>query len=550
MKTIKVFYSWQSDLPGNTNKNFINNCIEDAVNNCNRFVDSAEILADRDTKGRTGSPNISQTIFEKIDECDLFIADVSIINSVSPTEDDATGLDVGPADGKFKIRYTPNPNVLIELGYAVKCIGWERVICFINTDYGEIGKLPFDLEHQRVTPYSLSDGNKKAVKKQLRGIITDTILELSKQARPPKKGKSFHVVGTYDPKNKTITADLTAFDVGGYHWVDEYFRERKDKALMLTREISSYDIPIRIKEESTLKAAESDPQNAARDFRNRMIGLGGSGDNMVDYKIERSVKDAIVELASKYLELDASIFDESFFNIGSMKIQSYAPVSFLTGKGELWKDGSDEEKEKDDKIHELHNILAEMRQLDLYLKTFDHVLLFPLAIANNSTEADTDIEVTIQVDGSCEPISPSARFINPEIKDDAAAIYQAGFPRDLLVMQNDSDIKYEDDEFLYYDPDEPFFGNPLPGFPANIGDRDYGNAIETYIATPDSENRFVFVLESLRAAERKWLGGIIAIKKPVNQDTVVKMQYRIISNNTSGDLEGELIYTAPQREPF
>ena len=52
---------------------------------------------DRDTKGNNGSPDITATIFDKIDKCVLFVCDVSIVNS--------------NADG----RKMPNPNVLVEL---------------------------------------------------------------------------------------------------------------------------------------------------------------------------------------------------------------------------------------------------------------------------------------------------------------------------------------------------------------------------------------------------------------------------------------------------
>ncbi|WP_049945275.1 hypothetical protein [Butyrivibrio sp. AC2005] len=209
MKQFKVFFSWQSDLPGNKTKQFIDECIKESIEKCNDDVKGIEILADRDTQGKTGSPNIMQTIFEKIDECDLFIADVSIVNShgISQedyTEDDAIVLDGGTAAGrpkdskKTQFRYTPNPNVLIELGYAVKCLGWEKVLCFLNTDFGKIDQLPFDLNHQRVTPYSLYDTNnlghkkdyREKVKQQLRGIIIDTILELIKQGENTRKRNS------------------------------------------------------------------------------------------------------------------------------------------------------------------------------------------------------------------------------------------------------------------------------------------------------------------------------------------------------------------------
>lgn len=68
-----------------------------------------EPVIDRDTVGVSGSPDIGQTIFQKIDKAAVFVADVSIINA-----------------GSDEDRQTPNPNVLIELGYAMRAIGPAR----------------------------------------------------------------------------------------------------------------------------------------------------------------------------------------------------------------------------------------------------------------------------------------------------------------------------------------------------------------------------------------------------------------------------------------
>lgn len=117
---MKIFYSWQSDLPNNNNRNFIQSCIDGVVS---KYKNTMKIDADRDTQNETGSPDITNTIFEKIDECDLFVADISIINK-----------------SKYKLlrnrnKALPNPNVLIELGYAACRLGWERIVCVYNTDY-------------------------------------------------------------------------------------------------------------------------------------------------------------------------------------------------------------------------------------------------------------------------------------------------------------------------------------------------------------------------------------------------------------------------------
>ena len=77
MEKFKIFYSWQSDLPGNKARNFIRECIDEAID---LAEESETIEAERDeaTKGTTGSPNIVTTLFSKIDNCDFFVADVSL----------------------------------------------------------------------------------------------------------------------------------------------------------------------------------------------------------------------------------------------------------------------------------------------------------------------------------------------------------------------------------------------------------------------------------------------------------------------------------------
>jgi hypothetical protein len=98
---------------------------------------------DRDTLGTTGSPDISDTIFTKINKSDIFICDISIINKDYPG------------------RKTPNPNVLVELGYAAKALGWEKVICLFNKKYGELTDVPFDINHRRILVYDSDKANEK-----------------------------------------------------------------------------------------------------------------------------------------------------------------------------------------------------------------------------------------------------------------------------------------------------------------------------------------------------------------------------------------------------
>ena len=158
-----IFYSWQSDLPNSTNRAFIQRALEQAAKEI-RGDDSiaVEPVIDRDTAGVPGSPDIAATILEKIDQCDIFACDISIINQGATT------------------RLTPNPNVLIELGYALKHLGWGRILMIQNTEFGAAEDLPFDLRMKRVIPYSAREGdaNRSKERKKLKSILVSALKEV------------------------------------------------------------------------------------------------------------------------------------------------------------------------------------------------------------------------------------------------------------------------------------------------------------------------------------------------------------------------------------
>lgn len=151
MADCTVFYSWQKDLPNSTNWSFIETSLKNAIKAIYQD-ESTEIkpFLDRDTSGVAGSPDIANTIFAKIEQAHVFVCDISIINSGQP-------------------RLTPNPNVLIELGYAFKALGSDRIIMVMNTAFGKPEELPFDLRSKRVTTYNSSQEStdKASERKQL-----------------------------------------------------------------------------------------------------------------------------------------------------------------------------------------------------------------------------------------------------------------------------------------------------------------------------------------------------------------------------------------------
>jgi hypothetical protein len=167
-----IFYSWQKDLPNNTNLSFIETALKKAVRNITSDDSiQVELAIDRDTSGVPGSPEIPKVVLSKIDKCDIFLCDLSIINRGS------------------KFKATPNPNVLFELGYALRkfndsdSLDWKNIIMVMNTAFVEINKLPFDLDKRRVIPYSISENaeDKATERKVLESKLDAMIRSIIKQ---------------------------------------------------------------------------------------------------------------------------------------------------------------------------------------------------------------------------------------------------------------------------------------------------------------------------------------------------------------------------------
>ena len=150
--TVKIFYSWQSDLSEKTNKLAIREILKKAKLKIeSKATENLNIYIDEATNEEIGSPNIPQTIINKITTTDIFVADISIVNNEN------TG------------RKMPNPNVMYELGFAVAKLGWKRIILLFNKGLGHVNELPFDIDRHRVFQYALSVGDDTEKRKSIIG---------------------------------------------------------------------------------------------------------------------------------------------------------------------------------------------------------------------------------------------------------------------------------------------------------------------------------------------------------------------------------------------
>ncbi|MEM7296239.1 MAG: hypothetical protein AAF330_06400, partial [Pseudomonadota bacterium] len=153
-----VFFSWQLDLPREFHKDPIWAGIQNA---CGAgTLAEAALRPDSDTLGETGSPKIMETIYSKIDRTSVFVADVSFVAETGNR------------------KKTPNPNVLLEVGYAARSIGWDRIILVMNKASGRPEDLPFDLrQHRFPVGFKLSDKteNKEQTISTLSGNLTEYV---------------------------------------------------------------------------------------------------------------------------------------------------------------------------------------------------------------------------------------------------------------------------------------------------------------------------------------------------------------------------------------
>lgn len=183
-----VFWSWQSDRSARETRDLIKSALQMALDRVAADLDERPEL-DHDTKGVPGSPDIASTILLKIDSAAVFVADVTPI-AVS---------DAG--------KQVANPNVLIELGYAKKALGTERVVQVWNTAFTDARPedLPFDMRGRRAPiSYSLPLGADRSLLREVRDRVSAELAQrISASLRtlpaPPPSEPRWHPAADEEP---------------------------------------------------------------------------------------------------------------------------------------------------------------------------------------------------------------------------------------------------------------------------------------------------------------------------------------------------------------
>lgn len=132
MKKLTLFFSWQSDIKEN------HSIIKDSLVKACQLLKKKklfDIQYDESTREVSGAPNIERTVAKKIENCDMFIADITPI---------ACQRD----------KAIPNPNVMLELGLAKSHLSDEATILLVKAGEWKENQLPFDINHQRLSKFN------------------------------------------------------------------------------------------------------------------------------------------------------------------------------------------------------------------------------------------------------------------------------------------------------------------------------------------------------------------------------------------------------------
>ena len=518
----KIFYSWQSDLK--KTRYFIRDCIDLAIDLA-RETETIDALRDEATKDVTGSPNIVQTLLSKIDDCDMFIADVSMYYKSD--------------DGK---RKSPNPNVLIELGYAMRALGDSRIICILDTATGKPEELPFDIRQNRILNYSFESKTRTEAKHELAEAICCDIRKLQNEGVRIRDGESQFAVGTYDEVEGKVIQTLRPTDFEArkdYRLIQEYTEKAKQLIIRINELSAKIESDNAFEEKSCQMMGETDKglldfykTSGISDLQKSLKNIVASGDiygkntnPVVAYDPESAAK-----WMRQYCDFNPSV---SFFDFGSLT-ETNLQMGF---DKQRFLNGTDAEKAKDKSYRELYRALYQIWIHSEYIHSFDGLLFFPIAIQNISTINDDNIRIVIELEKGTA-VNPTKELIVDAFRNERGRICRFGLVDKFLHLPHNPMVEIE------YSPEQQrnaTYHFTIDGYEKNKEtEDDYGANLQQYVLMPIDSTHYNASISNLRPKEAMWLSGGMLIKP---DDGRVKIRYTIHSTLSSGEINGVLEYT-------
>lgn len=483
----KIFYSWQNDIDTKNNRSFIEDAIIKAKKQSHIFIE-----VDRDTKNTIGAQDITKIIFDKIDNCDMFIADVSLIGKYNK--------------GTFfnkKVKRVVNSNVMIELGYAAAMIGWERIVCIFNEDYGKIEDLPFDLRQHRMLTYSLKGKDKKDEKLRLIKQLSDIISDILKEGNSKKKGFAFECLLGFDFINVTTHKEIVSYNFA--NWCKNIVDYYKKEIIDLYNKLSSFKI-------TEIKNEQNQVINSS---------LFAKGVTIKPFNVE-----FVLQNLKAYLNIDVT---EEYFSFGNLT-ESLIPTS-LTSRS---LSGTNDEKNKYYTYNQMYFLLKVYIALLKIINKYENYKVIPLVVYNDSQISDSNVDIALSIDKNSQILSLNEILTNNDINDLKLLLEYDVFNKIFYLYEVRSEIKNEYEPYIY--DKEDMFGNTIEPNKSDIIEA-LDNVLISFNDNGDNLE-FEFTLSELKANTKKWIPKLIL----VSNDDNLSIKYKVRSIKSNGNIEGILEY--------
>ena len=156
----RLFFSWQNDRKDT--KSIVCSALRKAAKHL--ATEGIELFIDQDTRERVGKRNIATEVLEKINHCDIFVADLTPVTTYYP-----------PKETHSLPKHMPNSNVMYEYGYALRAKGENRMIALASIEKEadeHIEYMPFDINHDTITLFT-DENSLSGLSGWIRKIIED-----------------------------------------------------------------------------------------------------------------------------------------------------------------------------------------------------------------------------------------------------------------------------------------------------------------------------------------------------------------------------------------
>ncbi|RBL90447.1 hypothetical protein [Chitinophaga flava] len=156
-----VFFAYQSDIPSEFGQQFISKALKDASKKI-KEKKKVEVKIEVGSRGTPGTPILIEEMLSKSRKADMVIVDLTFTSS--KVWANAKKFSIGNREIRIlknvEDKPSPNPNVLLETGYAWAQKGFYRTLAIMNNAYGNPKNLPVDLKGFRwgIT-YNLNEKN-------------------------------------------------------------------------------------------------------------------------------------------------------------------------------------------------------------------------------------------------------------------------------------------------------------------------------------------------------------------------------------------------------